>query len=82
MPRDTAQLDTLSQALAQAQISLRPASLERTCRCTACRTHVSPGQGTFIDAPAVFLVAQQLGSHLCAECADHVRARAQAPTPA
>jgi hypothetical protein len=76
MTCDTAQLNTLVQALAQAQISLRPSGLERTCRCTACRTHVRPGQGTFIDAPAAFLVAQQLGSHLCSGCADHVRARA------
>lgn len=78
MARDTAQLDTLVQALAQGQVSFRPSGLERTCRCTVCRAHVRPGQGTFIEAPAVFLVTQQIGSHLCPECAALVRTRAEA----
>lgn len=85
MALDTTKLDALAQvlaeALAQQQLSLRPASLQRSFRCTGCRAHVQPGHGVFIDAPAAFIVAHDIGCHLCDPCAARIRVRAQVASP-
>ena len=67
------QFDAIAKGLALGVVTLSPASLTRSLRCTTCRSHIRSGQALFVDAPATYIATHGLGSHLCLACGERAK---------